>query len=151
MRSLFAIWCDLGVRSDLRGKRSRLTLRSRTFRMAFVLFWLPQTVYATALCRAMDSANDASVIYLPRVKAVPHALFGGETTWGRFRLGEGPKFAFGQTLYGESRKVDGPLRPSRQGTRPGKAAGTHSRNLAPTGRKRGRLKDQLPATGESSG
>jgi len=33
--------------------------------MVFALFWLPQTMNATALCLAMNSANDASVISLP--------------------------------------------------------------------------------------
>ena len=33
--------------------------------MVFALFWLPQTMNATALCLAMNSANDASVVYLP--------------------------------------------------------------------------------------
>ena len=47
----------------------------------------------------MDSANDASVIYLPRTKAAPHALFGGERRLGGGSVwGRAPKFAFGQTL-----------------------------------------------------
>src|SRR5216684_8515729 len=113
-------------------------LRSRTLRMTFVLFWLPQTVYATALCLAMNSANDPSVIY-PSVctKAAPVAPsglrddFGGGSVWGRV-----PQVCFWPDPYGKSRKVDGTLRPSIQGTRPGKAPGAHSRNRAPASRKR---------------
>src|SRR5260370_24427813 len=75
-------------------------LRSRTLKMAFVLFWLPQTVYATALCLAMNSANDASVIYLPRVRKPRHSpCLGCATTWGRFRLGRvTPQVQFSKTL-----------------------------------------------------
>ncbi len=56
--------------------------------MAFVLFWLPLTVYATALCLARNSANDPSVIY-PSVctKAAPITPSGlrddlGGSVWG---------------------------------------------------------------------
>src|SRR6266852_8461741 len=75
-------------------------LRSRTLRMTFVLFWLPQTVYATALCLAMNSANDPSVIY-PSVctKAAPVAPSGLRDDLGAVPSGGGsPKSAFGQTL-----------------------------------------------------
>ena len=70
--------------------------------MAFVLSWLPQTVYVTALCLAMNGANDASVIYLPRLRKPRHSPgLGCATTWGRFRLGEGdaPKFNFAKPLW----------------------------------------------------
>jgi hypothetical protein len=53
---------------------SRLKGRGRLERHSFFSGCL--TVYATALCLAMNSANDASVIYLPRTKAAPLALFG---------------------------------------------------------------------------
>jgi len=68
--------------------------------MTFVLFWLPQTVYATALCLAMNSANDPSVIY-PSVctKAAPVAPSGLRDDLGAVPSGGGsPKSAFGQTL-----------------------------------------------------
>ena len=68
--------------------------------MTFVLFWLPQTVYATALCLAMNSANDPSVIY-PSVctKAAPVAPSGLRDDLGAVPFGGGsPKSAFGQTL-----------------------------------------------------
>src|SRR5713226_9820631 len=66
-------------------------LRSRTLRMTFVLFWLPQTVYATALCLAMNSANDPSVIY-PSVctKAAPVAPSGLRDDLGAVPSGGGP-------------------------------------------------------------
>ena len=65
--------------------------------MAFVLFWLPQAVYATALCLAMNRANGASVIYLPRVRKPRHSpLFGLRDDLGAVPSGEGdaPKFQF---------------------------------------------------------
>src|SRR6266853_293499 len=66
-------------------------LRSRTFRMAFVLFWLPLTVYATALCLARNSANDPSVIY-PSVctKAAPVTPSGLRDDLGAVPSGGGP-------------------------------------------------------------
>ncbi len=81
-------------------------LRSRTLRMTFVLFWLPQTVYATALCLAMNSANDPSVIY-PSVctKAAPVAPSGLRDDLGAVPSGGGsPKSAFGQTLMENQEK-----------------------------------------------
>jgi hypothetical protein len=57
-------------------------LRSRTLRMAFGFFQLPLTMYATAPCLAMNSANDASVIYLPRTKAAPRTPFGAAQRLG---------------------------------------------------------------------
>ena len=113
-------------------------LRSRTLRMTFVLFWLPQTVYATALCLAMNSANDPSVIY-PSVctKAAPVAPSGLRDDLGAVPSGGGsPKSAFGQTLMENHEKWMELCAPSIQGTRPGKAPGAHSRNRAPASRKR---------------
>ena len=81
-------------------------LRSRTLRMTFVLFWLPQTAYATALCLAMNSANDPSVIY-PSVctKAAPVAPSGLRDDLGAVPSGGGsPKSAFGQTLMENQEK-----------------------------------------------
>ena len=123
-------------------------LRSRTLRIAFVLFWLPHIVYATALCLAMNSANDPSVIY-PSVctKAAPDAPFGlrGDSG-GRFRRGRArPPSSISQNPYGESRKVDGTLRLSIQGARFGKAAGAHSRNRAPARRKRAPIERPTPS------
>ncbi len=93
-------------------------LRSRTLRMAFAFFWLSQT-----LC---------TLVRKPR--HTPCLEVSGDL--GAVPSGGGPQVCFWPNPYGESRKVDGPLRPGSQGTRPGKAAVTHSRNLAPARRKR---------------
>jgi hypothetical protein len=63
--------------------------------MAFVLFWLPLTVYATALCLARNSANDPSVIY-PSVytKAAPVTPSGLRDDLGAVPSGEGPQVCF---------------------------------------------------------
>ncbi len=69
--------------------------------MAFVPFWLPQTVYATALCLAMNSANDPSVIY-PSVctKAAPVAPSGLRDDLGAVPSGGGsPSLLLARPLW----------------------------------------------------
>jgi len=99
----------------------------------------------------MDSANDASVIYLPRTKAAPHALFGAARRLGGGSVWGGPPSLVLAKPYGESGKVDGALRPSSQGTRPGNAAALTREISRLLEEKEQRVKGQPPAPGESSG
>ena len=128
-------------------------LRSRTLRMTFVLFWLPQTVYATALCLAMNSANDPSVIY-PSVctKAAPVAPSGLRDDLGAVPSGGGsPKSAFGQTLMENQEKWMELCALASKEQDSAKLLALTQEIARLLEEKERRLKGQLPATGEPSG
>jgi hypothetical protein len=120
--------------------------------MALVPFRLPQTVYATALCLAMNSANDASVIYLPRVRKPRHSpCLGCATTWGRFRLGSAtPPSSISKPMENHEKWMELCALASKEQDSAKLLALTQeiARLLE---EKEQRVKGQLPATGESSG
>ena len=101
----------------------------------------------------MDSANDASVIYVPRTKAAPLALFGLRDDLGAVPSGGGrrPQVQFCKTLMENHEKWMELCALASKEQDSAKLLALTQEIVRLLEEKEQRVKGQLPATAESSG